>query len=86
MMKSVLKRLLLIPIYAYQYLISPLLPGACNFQPTCSEYSKLAIKQYGVIFGLYLSMKRVIKCNPWRGWEFDPVPKHKKKKIKKYDR
>ncbi len=78
MVKKAVNFLILLPIYGYQYVISPWLFPSCNFRPTCSEYSKLAIAKHGVIFGAYLSLRRILKCTPWKAWEYDPVPKDKK--------
>ena len=58
----------------YQKLISPLLPSTCRYSPTCSEYSKLSLLKHGLIKGGLLSIKRIIRCNPWGGKGFDPVP------------
>ena len=64
----------------YKRFISPFLPHACRFQPTCSEYMLEAIKLHGVFYGIYLGIRRILKCNPWGGSGYDPVPlpKHKK--------
>lgn len=64
----------LILIRIYQTLISPLLPSTCRFSPTCSEYSKQSLIKYGLIKGSILSFKRILKCNPWGGNGYDPVP------------
>ncbi|MBF0120508.1 MAG: membrane protein insertion efficiency factor YidD [Desulfobacterales bacterium] len=69
-----MKKLLLLLIRLYQYLLSPLLPPACRFYPSCSHYSYEAFLRHGVIKGAYLSMKRIIKCNPFHPGGFDPVP------------
>ena len=58
----------------YQIIISPLLPSTCRFSPTCSEYSKLSLLKYGLIKGIHLSFKRIIRCHPWGGKGLDPVP------------
>ncbi|MFL2996185.1 MAG: membrane protein insertion efficiency factor YidD [Cytophagales bacterium] len=68
-----IKRLFILPIILYQKVISPFLPGSCRFNPTCSEYSKQAILKYGVIYGIFLSFKRIIKCHPWGGHGNDPL-------------
>jgi uncharacterized protein len=68
------KKIFILPIRIYQYMISPLIPGACRFTPTCSEYSADAIKKHGVIKGLFLGIKRIGKCHPWGGSGYDPVP------------
>ena len=52
----------------------------CRYTPTCSEYAKEAIKKYGSIKGLFLSTKRILRCNPLGGYGFDPVPKKENKK------
>lgn len=65
-------------IRIYQKVISPLFPGSCRYTPTCSNYSIEAIKKFGVIKGIYLSSKRIIKCNPWGGYGYDPVPENDK--------
>lgn len=58
----------------YKFLISPVMPVACRYYPTCSVYSMQAIKKFGLIKGGYLSLKRVFSCNPFGGGGFDPVP------------
>tara|TARA_B100000902_G_C27211347_1_gene864526 strand:+ start:1036 stop:1275 length:240 start_codon:yes stop_codon:yes gene_type:complete len=70
--------LLLIPIKAYQLILSPLLGPSCRFQPTCSNYAIEALKKHGIFNGIWLTLKRLIKCNPWGGQGFDPVPKKNK--------
>lgn len=65
-------------IRIYQKVISPLFPGSCRYTPTCSHYSIEAIKKFGVIKGIYLGSKRIIKCNPWGGYGYDPVPEKDK--------
>lgn len=67
-------RILLIVIKAYQYLISPMLGPSCRFTPTCSEYATQAVKKYGAIKGLWLSIKRVGRCHPWHDGGYDPLP------------
>jgi len=66
--------LLLIPIKVYKYLISPILPNACRYSPTCSEYAIEALKKHGPLKGFYLMVKRILSCNPWGGSGYDPVP------------
>ncbi len=62
------------PIVFYQKFISPLTPPTCRFTPTCSEYAKQALKKYGPIKGLALAVWRILRCNPWGGSGYDPVP------------
>jgi len=66
--------ILIMLIKLYQYSISPLLPNSCRFIPTCSQYSIKAIKDHGVFKGLALGIYRIVRCNPWGGHGFDPVP------------
>lgn len=73
-MKKMFSYLLLLPIYFYKYSISPLLPPACRYTPTCSEYAIEAIKKHGPIKGFWLALKRFMRCHPWGGHGYDPVP------------
>lgn len=59
----------------YQYFVSPWLGRNCRFYPNCSSYAKEAIITHGSLKGLYLSIKRILKCNPFFSGGFDPVPK-----------
>ncbi len=64
-------------IKLYKKFISPILPSACRFHPTCSEYAAEAFKEYNFFYASFLSTKRILKCNPfWNGF-LDPVPKKK---------
>jgi uncharacterized protein len=65
---------LILPVRAYQYLISPLTPASCRHIPTCSEYAIEALKVHGVIKGSYLAVHRILRCNPWGTSGYDPVP------------
>jgi uncharacterized protein len=58
----------------YQYAISPLTMASCRYTPTCSAYSIEAIKKYGPLKGSWLSIRRILRCNPWGGHGHDPVP------------
>ena len=57
----------------YQKAISPVLPPACRFYPTCSQYAYQAIERYGVARGSWLAMKRLIRCHPFQPGGYDPV-------------
>lgn len=76
--KDILKRVLSFPLVIlvrfYQICISPLKPPTCRFTPTCSAYAIEALKKYGPVKGLYLAIKRILKCHPWGGSGYDPVP------------
>jgi putative membrane protein insertion efficiency factor len=76
-MKNILKILalpLILLIKIYQLIISPILPPSCRFTPTCSHYSMEALKKHGLVKGIWLSLKRIIRCHPWGGSGYDPVP------------
>lgn len=74
MMREWLTRMLLLPIYFYRSSISPLLPPSCRYTPTCSEYAIQALKKYGPFKGLLLAIKRIMRCHPYGGSGYDPVP------------
>jgi putative membrane protein insertion efficiency factor len=59
---------------AYKLVISPLLPSACRFAPTCSEYMLDAVKMHGVARGIWLGVKRLGRCHPFCDGGYDPVP------------
>ncbi|MFL9837859.1 membrane protein insertion efficiency factor YidD [Flavobacterium sp. ST-75] len=61
----------------YQGAISPFLPSACRYTPTCSQYTIEALQTHGLIKGGWLSIKRIASCNPWGGRGYDPVPERK---------
>jgi putative membrane protein insertion efficiency factor len=61
-------------VHLYQMVFSSVLPGTCRFSPTCSCYAVTALKNHGVIHGSYLTVRRLIRCNPWGPWGHDPVP------------
>ena len=77
MLSTLLKQLLILPIRAYQLLISPLLGvNKCRYQPTCSHYAIEAIQEWGIFRGTYMAVKRILRCHPWSSHPMhDPVPK-----------
>lgn len=62
------------PIRLYKRYISPGLGTHCRFTPTCSEYAMQAIEVHGCVKGLVLTVWRILRCNPWGKWGYDPVP------------
>ena len=66
--------LLILPIRFYRRFISPLTPPSCRFTPTCSQYAIEALHKHGPIRGLYLAIRRILRCHPWGGSGYDPVP------------
>ena len=82
---NIFNNILIKLIKGYKFLISPLLGNSCRYLPTCSEYSIEALKNFGLIKGIYMSLKRILSCHPIKflggGEGFDPVIK--KIKVKK---
>ena len=75
-----MKRVLIAILRFYKRRISPLLPDACIYTPTCSEYAMEAIEKHGVFKGTGLAILRVLRCNPFAKGGYDPVPEPKKHK------
>lgn len=77
-LKYIIRKVLIFPfimlIRFYQRFISPYFPSSCRYTPTCSQYGLEAFKKHGPIKGLYLTIKRILSCNPWGGSGYDPVP------------
>ena len=73
-LNHLLAEMLLLPIYFYRNCISPLTPPSCRFTPTCSQYAIEAIRKHGPFKGLYLAIRRLLRCHPWGGSGYDPVP------------
>lgn len=72
------RELFVLPIRFYRRFISPVLPPACRYYPTCSAYAIEAILIHGPIKGSWLALKRLARCQPWGGYGFDPVPGREK--------
>ncbi|MFC2082995.1 membrane protein insertion efficiency factor YidD [Candidatus Bipolaricaulota bacterium] len=68
------RKLLIFPIRVYQHLLSPALPNRCRFYPTCSNYAVEAIEKHGAAKGLWLAIRRLLKCHPLHPGGYDPVP------------
>jgi putative membrane protein insertion efficiency factor len=73
-LKSILTAPFIVLVRFYQIAISPILPAACRYSPTCSQYTIEALRTHGLFKGGWLSAKRIISCNPWGGSGYDPVP------------
>lgn len=61
-------------IKIYQWGISPLFPAKCRFTPTCSHYGLQAFQKHGLFKGFWLTLRRIVRCHPWGGKGYDPVP------------
>jgi putative membrane protein insertion efficiency factor len=68
-----LKLILLKILKAYKSFVSPFLPNACRFHPTCSEYMIEAVEKYGAFSGFYMGIKRLLRCHPFCRGGYDPV-------------
>ena len=73
-LRSVLIAVPLLLIRFYQKCISPITPASCRYTPTCSQYAVEALKKYGLFKGGWLAFKRILRCHPWGGSGYDPVP------------
>jgi hypothetical protein len=71
---SPLRRTIALAITGYQRLVSPYLGPACRFYPSCSQYAKEAVLKHGVLRGLLLAARRIVRCNPWNPGGVDFVP------------
>lgn len=71
---NLLKWLAILPVRFYQYLLRPLLPTTCRYTPSCSQYSVEAIQKYGALKGCWLGLRRILRCHPWGGHGYDPLP------------
>ncbi len=78
--KKAIRFVFSLPIHFYRKFISPLKPPCCKYYPTCSQYAVTAIERFGIFYGSWLALKRIIRCNPWSLGGIDYVPEKKKKK------
>lgn len=69
------RKLMVLPIKAYRYFLSPWLGSNCRFEPSCSQYAISAIEQLGVVAGCFRTIMRLLKCHPWCKGGYDPVIK-----------
>lgn len=75
---TIAARILILFVRGYQVTLGNLMGGHCRFQPTCSHYAVDALREHGALRGSWLAFRRVLRCHPWGGFGFDPVPpKHK---------
>ena len=73
-MRPVVNAMLQGLIRLYQLFVSPLLPPGCRYLPTCSDYAAEAIARHGAARGSWLALRRLVRCHPWGGSGYDPVP------------
>ncbi len=72
--KRLVAKAMLLLIAFYRTCISPFTPASCRYVPTCSQYAQEAISKYGPFRGGWLTLKRLLRCHPWGGSGYDPVP------------
>lgn len=71
---SVAARALTLLIRGYQVTLSPLLPSACRYVPSCSQYTLEAVERHGAAEGTWLGVRRILRCHPFHAGGYDPVP------------
>lgn len=69
-----MKALVLLAVRLYQILVSPWMPDVCRYRPTCSQYMMEAVRKHGALKGTWLGLRRLLRCAPWGGHGYDPVP------------
>ena len=82
-MNTIVKKAVLKIIRAYQCFSSVWPVAVCRFTPTCSEYTYQATARYGILYGLWLGVGRILRCHPWSKGGYDPVPELKVSKVSK---
>ena len=69
-----MKLIVLWALRAYKAAVSPYMPGACRYEPTCSAYAIEAVGRFGALKGMWMSVRRLSRCHPWHAGGYDPVP------------
>jgi hypothetical protein len=73
-LREVPRRVVLLPIRGYQKFISPGLPPSCRFTPSCSQYALEAVSKFGALKGIWLGVRRLVRCHPFNPGGYDPIP------------
>jgi putative membrane protein insertion efficiency factor len=68
-----MQRIVILALHGYKRFVSPLLPSACRFYPTCSDYMREAVEKHGVVRGVWMGFKRLLRCHPFEEGGCDPV-------------
>jgi putative membrane protein insertion efficiency factor len=79
-----MRKLIVTILRLYKVVLSPLLPSACRYYPSCSEYTRQAVEKYGVGRGLWMGAKRLSRCHPFHAGGLDPVPDPNTQSLQKY--
>jgi putative membrane protein insertion efficiency factor len=72
---------LLVLLWVYRTFISPVIPAACRYHPSCSQYAQEAVRAHGPVLGSWLSLKRLLRCHPWAAGGPVPVPTSSRKRL-----
>lgn len=72
--RKIVRKMIIGPIWAYRYFISPFLGSNCRYYPSCSAYAIESVEKHGAIAGGWIAFKRIIRCHPWHEGGVDPVP------------
>lgn len=72
--ERVIAAALRVAVRTYQWTVRPILPSACRFHPSCSQYAEEAIERHGAVKGTWLAARRLCRCGPWHAGGYDPVP------------
>ncbi|MFA6301855.1 MAG: membrane protein insertion efficiency factor YidD [Legionella sp.] len=75
----IFQQIICVPIRLYQYVLRPVMKPCCRYYPSCSEYALNAINNYGISKGIWMASKRIMRCHPWAGSGYDPVPPNNEK-------
>jgi hypothetical protein len=75
------RTVLITGVRAYQRFISPALPPACRFTPSCSAYAATALERYGAVQGTWMALRRLARCHPWNPGGHDPVPDRNQRQV-----
>jgi len=71
---KLLRRIAVLPIDGYRVVISPVLGSNCRFYPSCSQYAREAVLKHGLVRGVWLAVRRIVRCHPWNPGGIDSVP------------
>ncbi len=75
------RTVLITGVRAYQRFISPALPPACRFTPSCSAYAVTALERFGAVQGTWMALRRLARCHPWNPGGYDPVPDRNQRQV-----
>jgi putative membrane protein insertion efficiency factor len=73
-MMTMIVRIVRSTVRGYQIVLRPVLPAACRYHPSCSDYALEALARHGAVRGSFMALKRILRCHPWRVGGYDPVP------------